>query len=237
VGPPILCTGESTALLASGGQTYLWNTGATTPRINVQPQASTVYTVWAYIDGCPSKPDSIVMMVDTALPSANFFVDPDSGILPFSASFINLSEHSTHWEWDFGDGSGSDDFSPAHEYRDTGHYKVLLTVSTANGCRDTAVQKVIVGADFTIYVPNAFTPNEDGLNDDWHVKWIGVKAFHVMLFDRWGMVIFESTDPDFQWDGILHGKACQEGIYTYVIEASGYLRAKLKRAGTVTLIR
>ncbi|MFM2375655.1 MAG: hypothetical protein RLZZ165_752 [Bacteroidota bacterium] len=237
VGPKILCKGESTALLASGGETYLWSTGATTPRINVRPQASTVYTVWAYINGCPSKPDSIFMMVDTVLPVANFFADPDSGILPFSASFFNQSEHSTHWAWDFGDGSGSGDFSPTHEYQDTGHYEVILTATTTNGCRDTAVQKVIVGADFTIYIPNAFTPNGDGLNDYWHVNWIGVETFHVMLFDRWGMMIFESSDPDFQWDAILHGKACQEGIYTYVIQASGYLREKMKRAGTVTLIR
>jgi gliding motility-associated-like protein len=236
-GPPSICEGDWTALLASGGETYLWNTGATTPRINVNPQVSMVYTVVTWVDGCPSDPDSLVMVVDTMVPIAGFFADPDSGILPFTTTFFNQTQYGYTWEWDFGDGNGSSLFSPEHTYQDTGHYVVELISISATGCRDTAYQKVIVGADFTIYVPNAFTPNGDGLNDVFFVKWIGVKEFHVMLFDRWGMMIYESFDPNFSWDGSLHDRGCQEGVYTYVIEASGYIGEKVKRAGTVTLLR
>ncbi len=178
-----------------------------------------------------------MLVVDTIIPIADFFADPDSGSLPFSTTFFNQSQNGGSWIWDFGDGGGSNIFSPSHEYQDTGRFDVTLIAVSATGCRDTAVQRVIVGADFTIYVPNAFTPNGDGLNDFFFVKWIGVKEFHVMLFDRWGMMIYESFDPDFQWDGSLHAKGVQEGVYTYVIEARGYLSEKMKRAGTVTLLR
>ncbi len=236
-GPPLLCRGERTVLLGSGGDILLWSTGESTVRIDVFPSQTTLYTLTTFVDGCPSLPDSLVMTVDTMLPIADFFADPDSGILPFSTTFFNQSQLGSSWLWDFGDGNGSTSFSPSHEYQDTGRFDVLLIVTSATGCRDSAVQRVIVGADFTIYIPNAFTPNGDGLNDFFFVKWIGVKEFHVMLFDRWGMMIYESFDPDFQWDGSLHDKGVQEGVYTYVIEARGYLSEKVKRAGTVTLLR
>jgi gliding motility-associated-like protein len=237
VGSELVCRNEMATLLASGGETYLWNTGATTPRINAYPQNGTLFTVVTYVDGCVSQPDSLYMVVDTMLPIAQFYTDPDSGLIPLTTTFFNQSSHAVSWIWDFGNGAGSTLFSPTYTYQDTGHFDIRLIAVTANGCRDTAYSKVIVGADFTIYVPNAFTPNGDGLNDDFFVKWIGVKEFHVMVFDRWGMMIYESFDPDFRWDGSLHDKVCQEGAYVYVIEASGYLRESVKRSGSVTLVR
>lgn len=237
VGPPMICFGQGTALLGSGGETYLWSTGATTTRINIAPDTTTLYTLTTWVDGCPSRPDSLTMTVDTMVPVAFFIATPDSGILPFTTTMNNLSQNGSSWIWAFGDGDGSTEFSPEHEYQDTGHFFVQLIAISPSGCRDTISQKVIVGADFTIYVPTAFTPNGDGLNDGWSVKWIGVKWFHVMLFDRWGMMIYESYDPDFSWDGSLHTNEVQEGVYTFVIEARGYLSEKVKRAGTVTLLR
>lgn len=237
VGPDLICANNMATLLASGGETYLWNTGATTPRINIWPQNSTLFTVVTWVDNCPSEPDSLLMVVDTMLPVAEFIPDPDSGWVPFTTTFINLSQGGVAWDWTFGDGGGSNEFSPTHTYQDSGRFDVRLVVTTANGCTDTAYGKVIVGADFIVYVPNAFTPNGDGLNDYFYVNWIGVKWFHVMLFDRWGMMIYESYDPDFRWDGALHDKVCQEGVYTFVIEAAGHLGEKVKRAGTVTLLR
>lgn len=237
LGPDLICQNEMTFLLGTGGEVLLWSTGESTPKIAASPDLSTLYTLTVWVDDCPSVPDSLVLVVDTIIPIADFFADPDSGSLPFSTTFFNQSQNGGSWIWDFGDGGGSNIFSPSHEYQDTGRFDVTLIAVSATGCRDTAVQRVIVGADFTIYVPNAFTPNGDGLNDFFFVKWIGVKEFHVMLFDRWGMMIYESFDPDFQWDGSLHAKGVQEGVYTYVIEARGYLSEKMKRAGTVTLLR
>ena len=236
-GPSRICLGEFDFLLATGPGEFLWNTGETSPKIFVQPNQYTLYTVQTFVDGCPSKPDSVYITIDSILPIADFDVSPDSGLIPLTSYFSNMSQLSVEWDWDFGDGNSTSGFSPTHVYQDTGRFDVQLIATSANGCRDTAYHKVIVGADFTIYVPNAFTPNGDGLNDYWNTPWIGVKEFHVMLFDRWGMLIFESFDPDFQWPGALHGRECQEGVYTYVIEASGYLGEKVKKAGTVTLMR
>lgn len=236
-GSEIICLGESGRLLVSGANGYVWSNGETGAVVSVMPEVSQVYSVVGYVDGCPSLPDSVAVEVDTLLPTAAFFATPDSGWIPLTTIFVNQSQNASVFEWDFGDGDGSSSFSPEHMYTDTGRFPVELIAINGNDCRDTAYSKVIVGADFSVFVPNAFTPNGDGLNDYFNTPWFGVKEYHVMLFDRWGMLIYESFDPDFKWYGIFKGNDCQEGVYTYVIEARGWVGEKVKKAGTVTLLR
>lgn len=88
---------------------------------------------------------------------------------------------------------------------------------------------------FRMYIPNAFTPNGDGLNDVFGVKGEGISDLHVLVFDRWGEVIFESTDPEKQWDGSFKGRPVQQGTYVYQVYASG--DKPLSRTGSVTVIR
>jgi gliding motility-associated-like protein len=233
----LICRGHSGSLIASGTEHILWSTGDTSRRILVSPDTTTIYTVTGWVDGCPSKPDSVTVTVDQDLPFADFVATPDSGWIPLTSTFINLSTGAVEWDWDFGDGNKASGFSASHVFQDTGRFDVQLIARNGNGCTDTIYKRVIVGADFVVHVPNAFTPNGDGLNDYFNTPWFGVKEYHVMIFDRWGMLIYESTDPDFRWYGVFKGEACQEGVYTYVIEARGYLSEKVKRAGTVTLMR
>ena len=233
----LICLGHSGSLIATGTEHILWGTGDTSRRITVGPDTTTVYTVTGWVDGCPSKPDSVTVTVDRDLPFADFIASPDSGWLPLISTFINLSTGAVAWDWDFDDGNKASGFSVSHVFQDTGRFDVQLIARNGNGCPDTITRRIIVGVDFAIHIPNAFTPNGDGLNDYFNTPWFGVKEFHVMLFDRWGMLIYESFDPDFQWYGVFKGEACQEGVYTYVIEARGHLSEKVKRAGTVTLMR
>lgn len=236
-GNNLVCLGHQINLVGQGGGPLTWSTGETGPRIQIRPQTDTWYSVSSFENGCPSKPDSLLVMVDDQLPLAEFFISPDSGMLPLTAGFFNQSTGAVSYNWDFGDGYLSNEVNPTHAYQDTGRFNVELIAFNANGCPDTAYHKVIVGSDFTIWVPNAFSPNGDGLNDYFETPWIGVKEFHVQIYDRWGMLIYESFDPSFRWWGIFQGKDCQEGAYVYVIEARGYLSEKVRKAGTVTLSR
>lgn len=233
----LICRGHSGSLIAVGTEHILWSTGDTSRRIFVEPDSTTLYTVTGWVDGCPSKPDSVTVTVDQDLPVADFIASPDSGWIPLNSTFINLSTGATEWEWDFGDGHAASGFAVTHVFQDTGRFDVRLIARNGNGCPDTIYKRIIVGVDFVVHIPNAFTPNGDGLNDYFNTPWFGVKEYHVMLFDRWGMLIYESFDPDFRWYGVFKGEPCQEGVYTYVIEARGYLSEKVKRAGTVTLMR
>jgi gliding motility-associated-like protein len=236
-GGEFICLGDDMTLLAIGDGPVTWSTGETRPRIQVEPITDTWYSASTVVDECPSLPDSIQVVVDDQLPIAEFQATPDSGWIPLTTTFINLSQGASSYSWDFRDGFTSNEFAPVHTFQDTGRFEVELIAYNANGCPDTAYQRIIVGADFTIYVPSAFSPNGDGLNDYFETPWIGVREFHIQIYDRWGMLIFESFDPNFKWYGVFKGDPCQEGVYTYVVEARGYLSERVRKAGTVTLVR
>ncbi len=85
-----------------------------------------------------------------------------------------------------------------------------------------------------LYIPSAFTPNGDGINDTFGVKGEGIVDYHLFIYNRWGVVIFESTNPKIQWDGIYKGSKVEEGTYVYQVFASG-ISAKGK-TGSVSLV-
>jgi gliding motility-associated-like protein len=85
----------------------------------------------------------------------------------------------------------------------------------------------------SIYIPNAFTPNGDGINDSFGVKGEGIKDFRLVIFNRWGDVIFESTEPRKLWDGRVAGKPVEQGVYVYQLYANGN---KKGRTGSVSVI-
>ena len=88
-----------------------------------------------------------------------------------------------------------------------------------------------------IRVPNAFTPNLDGINDEWKASGLHIQTFHLQIFSRWGMMLFESYDPEIGWDGTYRGQQVKEGVYTYVIRGTSYNGAPFLQKGTITLMR
>src|ERR1041384_3504677 len=86
-------------------------------------------------------------------------------------------------------------------FRENGNYPVVLVVENQQGCRDTMIKYIKIESDFSIYVPNAFTPNGDGLNDVFLPVTRGVKKYSLELFNRWGERIFFSREPMIGWDG------------------------------------
>lgn len=86
-----------------------------------------------------------------------------------------------------------------------------------------------------IYIPNAFTPNGDGINDSFGVKGEGIRNFHLYIYNRWGEKIFETTNPKQHWDGLYAGQPAEQG--SYVVQVSAYGLAKSARNATVTLVR
>jgi gliding motility-associated-like protein len=101
----------------------------------------------------------------------------------------------------------------------SGNYSAVYTVSVVNdlGCSGTATVDVTVVPSYDIFIPNVFTPNGDGVNDSWKIfgNLPGIKQIQVMVFNRWGEKVFESTDINFGWDGYYKGDAVP-GVYSYV---------------------
>ena len=87
----------------------------------------------------------------------------------------------------------------------------------------------------SIYIPNAFTPNGDGINDAFGVKGEGIRNYHLYVYNRWGEVVFESTNPKQQWDGNYAGNPVEQGVYVYQVFAAGL--GKNSKTGSVRLVR
>jgi len=88
-----------------------------------------------------------------------------------------------------------------------------------------------------LFIPNAFTPNGDGKNDNYEVYAEFVESFNMKIFDRWGKLVFEINNPTQTWDGSYKSIPCPEDVYVYYIEAKGFLGETYKKSGTITLIR
>lgn len=86
----------------------------------------------------------------------------------------------------------------------------------------------------SIYIPNAFTPNGDGLNDMFGVKGEGIRDYHLYIYNRWGEMIWESSNPHQQWDGKKDGRMAETGVYVYKLFAYGV--PKGGKTGSVTLV-
>lgn len=111
-------------------------------------------------------------------------------------------------------------------YRVTAYKRGNNTVSSTSNYAE-------VSPPLSIYIPSAFSPNGDGINDLFGVKGEGIKDFQILVYNRWGEVIFESTEARKQWDGKYNGNPVEQGTYVYKLFAAGIKKPK---TGAVTVI-
>ena len=122
----------------------------------------------------------------------------------------------------------------------TGSYTLTLTGSNFAGCPDTVTTQVAVEDGLGLFVPNVFTPDNDGINDSFGIPWVAVDPDFVMrIFNRWGQEIFTSTDPTVEWDGTVGGSPVPDGVYIYAISVKDPCVPGTKRdlRGHVTVLR
>jgi len=127
------------------------------------------------------------------------------------------------WVWDFGNGFDSELRNPSVTYYDTGRYTVSLLVTNIDGCSDKFYREINVTPEFTLFIPNAFTPNGDGLDDDFLAYGDGAVSFKMNIYNRWGEVIFTSFDKEFGWNGKdRSANLIPNGIYLYHIAVTDF---------------
>jgi gliding motility-associated-like protein len=148
--------------------------------------------------------------------------DPDTFEQPISNpqfEFTNTSQNATSFEWFFGDGTGNDFVHTNHNYDSTGYYVVTLVASAQDGCTDTARITIKVRDEVILYVPNTFTPDENGLNDVFMPTLTagydreGVYEFRI--YNRWGEQLFFTNQLFTGWDGTYKGEKVQIGTYNW----------------------
>jgi gliding motility-associated-like protein len=159
------------------------------------------------------------------VPQAIFTISPEkTTILEPTINISNLSISATSWMWNLGDGSTAyvKDVN-SHTYADTGSYTIKL-VTYNNVCKDSTYLTVKVELPLLVYVPNSFSPNGDGINDVFKAEGDGFSKFDMMIFDRWGNMIFHSDDINKGWDGKANGgsNVAQIDAYIYVIHVKAF---------------
>jgi gliding motility-associated-like protein len=166
---------------------------------------------------------------------------------PTTASIVNpiitITNNSTgadSWNWSFGDNDSSFLENPAtHQYADTGVYQIILITNTLLGCSDTTEQTIFIEPSFLIYIPNAFTPNDDGINDFFTPKGNFINTFEMFIFDRWGNLVYQTDDINKPWNGKANNGSLisQADVYIYSINLTNFKGDKYKYKGTVTLVK
>lgn len=161
--------------------------------------------------------------------------------LDVSATFFNQCSGGTRGTWYWGDGTStafSPTVNPVHTF-DGGleSYKIVLAISNDGGCSDTAIKEICYHDTVILYLPNVFTPNGDGLNDNYQPAIYGATEYRLMIFNRWGELVFQSTDAKSVWDGKCRDKDAPEGVYAVVIQYKGQRQSKRFSRSSVTLMR
>ncbi|MFN4854097.1 MAG: gliding motility-associated C-terminal domain-containing protein, partial [Bacteroidota bacterium] len=165
-----------------------------------------------------------------------FGPQPTSLVDPEVQFNLEPKENNLYY-WDLGEGTITSEPKPKVTYKDTGNYIVILRQISENGCLDSLIQIVRIGPNFSMYIPNAFTPNGDLINDTFTIISNDVKEFSIDIIDRWGQLVFTSSSLDNQWDGVFKGDEAAEGVYTWVIRATDVTGKTYRKNGQVTLIR
>ncbi len=182
-----------------------------------------------------------------ANPVAEFTATPNPGsILDTTVNFINLSSSDVvTWDWNFGDGNGTVLSIPSngntiHEYPAIqASYIATLVVTNQNGCVDSVAHEIVIGPEFTFYIPNAFTPNGDNINDFFFGQGIGIEEYDIWIFDRWGNMIFHGDELSDYWDGRANGGSdiAQQDVYVWKVKLTDVFGKKHNYLGTVTLVK
>ncbi len=139
--------------------------------------------------------------------------------------------------WSMGDGNTSTQKNVTHVYQKDEMYPVYLMVENAVGCLDTAYLNLEVESQEFVFFPNAFTPNANGTNDRYLISYLGIRNFHISIYNRWGQLVYESGDINEGWDGKTKGEECSSDVYFYVATYTNKKGLPRSKSGNITLLR
>lgn len=160
-------------------------------------------------EGCRDTLTQPDMIVANRNPIADFHYSPDIvDIYDPTYTFINDSQFASFYDWDFGDGGAAVVRDVIHTFPQEGAWNVTLHVTSNAGCTDEITKSVVVEDVFNVFVPNTFTPDDDGINEVFLPHLTGrtfLERYELLIYDRWGTVLFRSDNPDEAWTGEVRG--------------------------------
>ena len=241
-----ICAGDGIWLeaLAMGGEegfVYYWpSLGTYGPTQYIAPTQSATYPVIA-TDICGDEMD-VASTIEVQYLFSDFTVsgtEDNENRYTFRATPNPPEpyEGAYAYDWNFGDGVTSDDPIVVHEFDGLSDYTVTLDVTSWVGCTNQSY--TVVRGPVLLYVPTAFTPNNDGINDAFKVVGGQIKDYELWILNRWGEEVFHSTSLDDFWMGDVQGGAhyAENGIYNWIIRLKGFNTDAEEFTGTLQLMR
>jgi gliding motility-associated-like protein len=230
-GSSSVCFGNTLALTASGGTTYIWDTGDSTANINVAPIDTIIYTVIVIENGCADTTSINVNVIPLPIISAY----SDTTIIMGQSALLTVAS-STPYSWSPNEAISCTNCSPATvNPKETTTY---CATTTKNGCPNTSCVTVVVdNVCGSLFVPNAFTPNGDGSNDCVMVYNNCLQEVLFRVYSRWGVMLFESDKIDGCWDGTYNGSEMNTGVYVFTVKATLVNGEEVELKGNVSLFR
>ena len=208
---------------------------------------TTQYVVSATMEGNCIVTDTFTVHV-MPLPNPSFIASPTEIFVENGIGTVHCTSTTDgdyHLVWNFGDVFSNvnvvqDIEDPSHDYIRSGFYTITLSAQDEFGCVDSIKTRVSVSVPYFFYIPNAFTPDGDGINETFAPRGEGVDPDHysMQIFDRSGMLIFTTRNPYDYWDGRnKYGQMCPEGVYVYKIQLLNLNEEDKEYIGTVTLVK
>ncbi len=231
--------------LSQGGTDWIWEFGDGGTSTLFEPthtyNATGTYNVRlvAIDTSTCNKRDTSAYFAITVfpIPTANFTWTPNPPVENTITRFTNLSIGANRYLWDFGDGESSTLVNPSHLYNATGVYKATLYAFNVADCVDSITLDVPIIIRPLLDVPNAFTPGRFGKNAIIKVEGFGIGKLSWKIYNRWGQVVFSTSDRNQGWDGTFKGQVQAMDVYTYTLDAEFTDGTKVRKTGDITLLR
>jgi gliding motility-associated-like protein len=246
-----ICKGETATLTVSSapGVSYYWYNASTggswlgTGSVFTTPALQNTTAYYAELrsaQGCINPNRFAAYAIVAPAPQLAFnTTTPTGSDGGLQVVFVNNSSNAVSYQWNFGDPGSPENTStlanPVHQYPQPGNYTVTLTGTSAYGCSDSITQLIAVDRNSEVFIPSAFTPNQDGRNDMFRVRGNNIEAVRINIYNQWGERIYHA--PLNFWDGKVRGDLVQNGTYMYVIDVTFKNNKTETYKGAVTVIR
>jgi gliding motility-associated-like protein len=233
--------------ISEGGSQFYWDFGDGVTSTETSPEH--IYAVpgtyrikvRAVDSGTCNITDTTgITIVVSNKPTASYSFTPNPPQENTAVTFLNNSIAATSYIWEFGDGETLPVTSQSpvlHIYNATGDYNSCLIAINNFGCQDTTCQNIVARVLPLLDVPNAFTPNGDGINDKVSVRSYGISKMTWRIYNRWGEKVFETNDRTQGWDGTFKGSLQPKEVYHYVLSVQFIDNTKYEKKGDITLLR
>ncbi len=190
---------------------------------------------------CNKNDTTLPFVIDVkGKPTAAFTASPQPPIANTAILFTNTSSGAVSYKWFYGDGDSlitNSTASVSHIYNATAIYTVMLIAINSAGCADTLSLQIHTLVTPLFDVPNAFSPNGDGINDKILIQGYGISTVKWNIYNRWGILVFSTTNKSTGWDGTYKGVLQPQDVYQYILEIQMTDGSTFSKKGDITLLR